>query len=404
MVSVQGIGRRGLLVGMAGVGGLATLAGCGGSSGPSATKASGRKPRWSARLLGSVDFDASGQPYGLALDGATLYVGQAGRLTALHAGTGKQKWQSPHGPTQYSTAGTQFTDAAPQLADDVVLVVDNHPAHAKNNTPGALHAIDASTGKKRWTFRSPAGKLATPAAADGVVCVADPATVYLVDAATGQVKASEKIKDGVGTGRSAMSDGAAVFVDGGGAAVALDVKTRKVRWVASVRAPTDSAVVIGSGVVYLGAQVALDLRTGKPWWQDGQVDTGLLPVSVSADGTLFTAGTQGFGGDSTKISAVDATSGTTVWQAGVPGDDTSAYGPPAVLGDRVYAGTSGSGLLALDAASGKRRWRLEVGAAPVGPPVAAGHTVYAVVGNDSSDDDRDKDNGGWDDVVYALPA
>lgn len=407
-----GIGRRGLLSGVAGLTGaacLGSMAGCGGSepSGPSTAHLTGGHVRWRTALPGADHTDATTvYPYGTALDGDTLYVAQAGCVTALRTGSGKRLWRSKNGPTEGGTAGPQPRDFAPVVAGGIVYSVNNNPGDSLDeDKPGVLYALDARTGKRRWAYRGATGKLNQPVVGNGMVCVATSKTIHLVDAESGEAHWTLPMPFGVGTGTMGLAAGLIILVDDHGTSVAMDVKTKNVRW---AQHDTDGSealncsITVAGDVVYVGARAALDLHSGKTKWANGMADPGGQPVTVSGQ-NLFVAGSNATGPDAATVACVDAGIGYATWQAVVPSTGTPrAFGPPAVLNDRIYVGTFDSGVLAFDAAQGKQRAQFKVGRTATSPPVADGHTVYVVVGGDGKDGDEDSAGLSYADFVYAL--
>jgi outer membrane protein assembly factor BamB len=80
------------------------------------------------------------------------------------------------------------------------------------------------------------------------------------------------------------------------------------------------------------------------------------------------------GGTNPKIYSVDAATGRVVWRS-----TASTIGPPAVVGNRVYAADEGGALFAKDVTNGVNRW---IGNGRVGsrtsPPSVGGGRVFTV--------------------------
>lgn len=401
----SGIDRRGLLAGAAGLIGAGVLtggmAGCGGKkSGPSAANPTGRAVRWRRALPHGGD--DNGSPLAVTLAGGVLYAAQSGSVSALDPSSGTKRWTSEHGPVavDLSLGGVQSRNWAPVAGGGLVYTV-----HHEQDQPATLFALDAATGKQRWSYPGSSGGITPPALSAGAVCVAAADGVTLLDAATGGKRWTAPLPAGAG-GTPAFANGVICLVDAGGTPTALDAATGKVRWARADARNTqyaNRAVTIAGGTAYVGANLAFDLATGRQLWSSvSGVDAGRLPVTV-AGGTLYLAG-GGDPGEAPAVAALDPATGALRWNAPVAGDHIQLFGPPAVLGSTAYVGTRSSGLLAFDAASGRRRWSLDVGKTPLSAPVAAGGKVYAVVRSDGRDDNYDQDLGGFADYVYALSA
>ncbi len=344
-------------------------------------------------------------PLGTALHGDILYVAQAGCVTALRISSGKKLWRSKDGPVEGGLS-PQPRDFAPVLADGVVYSVNNNPGGSLDEDKhGVLYALDARTGKRRWAYHGATGKLNQPVAGNGAVCVATSKTIHLVDAETGKARWTQRMPFDIATGTMGYAAGLIILVDEHGTSVALDEKTRKVRWVQhdtdGAEALNSSITVVGD-VVFVGARAALDLHSGKTKWAHGTADAGGQLVTVSGK-FLYVAGAIATDSDPAAVACVDTSIGYTSWQVDVPATKRPhAFGPPAVLDGKVYVGTSDSGLIVLDATSGKQLARYNAGRIATSPPVAAGHTVYVVVAADGKDGDEDSDGVPYADFVYAL--
>ncbi|MEF8869474.1 MAG: PQQ-binding-like beta-propeller repeat protein [Haloarculaceae archaeon] len=158
--------------------------------------------------------------------------------------------------------------------------------------------------------------------------------------------------------------------------------------------------------------VALDRAGGVPRWQR---DSGGVPLAFAPDAGLLLATADPLGEDGTLV-ARDPADGSVVWRERRPGYPFAPRWTPAVADARVYAGrgpvyalsaadgseawsapldgldldadhgpvTDGERVylsgeataLALDAATGERRWTVPVGTTSLAPPVLAGDTLY----------------------------
>jgi outer membrane protein assembly factor BamB len=126
----------------------------------------------------------------------------------------------------------------------------------------------------------------------------------------------------------------------------------------------DSVVVFGTSA---GVFVALDRRTGRLRWK-----ASVLPGQPIYSHTMATAGGRLLAPDYSVV-ALDLASGSKAWEFN-PSDDVGDESI-AVAGS-VALGTATSGwLYAFDALTGVERWRLNVGERPFGL-VAAGDRVY----------------------------
>ena len=141
-----------------------------------------------------------------------------------------------------------------------------------------------------------------------------------------------------------------------------------VKWTFPTGGAVHSSPAVVDGTVYVGSRdgrlYALDAATGAKRWE---YPTGSWVESSPAvvDGSVY------FGSQDGMLRALDAASGTLRWEVDAEfGVDSS----PAVAGGSVYFGADRN-LFAVDAASGERRWGLDIGRL-VGSPVVANGIVY----------------------------
>jgi hypothetical protein len=158
-------------------------------NGPARSHASGR-PDGSARSQASgtpgrlrwTDYYNAPSP---AVTGRTVYVGSGGtngsnEVYALDAATGKIRWT-------YSTIAGDVV-YSPAVAGGIVYV-----GSGGNSGDGEVYALDAATGKIRWTYRTIGNSVYSgPAVAGSTVYVGTVSSVggavYALNAATGQVR------------------------------------------------------------------------------------------------------------------------------------------------------------------------------------------------------------------------
>jgi outer membrane protein assembly factor BamB len=207
---------------------------------------------------------------------------------------------------------------------------------------GNLVAVDADTGKQAWT-RKLAGHLESSLLAVGgrLYLGTDKTNVVALRAVDGKVlwqfnsPAAIKASPSFHRGR--------VFVaDYESAMFALNAQSGKLLW----RTNTSEAPPFGKGGFYSSPAVAF-----------GHV------YAARDDGTIF---------------AFDEATGNVTWSFPT---DNFVYGSPAVAKvpgtpPTVYIGSYDEHFYALDARSGKQRWRYPVGGPVPGTATVIGHTVY----------------------------
>ena len=266
------------------------------------------------------------------VDGETLYLAtDDGAVAALSVSTGEVLWR----------VETDDYLATPAAAGGLVFVGGRNVA-----------ALDATTGRERWSFRPNGPIYASPAVVDGIVYVASRWTNLDESPVAGGVHA-------------------------------LDARDGEPIWEVSVPGELTASPAVADGVIYLHSKsglFALDAATGQELWQvpvGAHELFGSMPAAT--DGTVYVVGWQALGAgadaDSEQVLlALDAASGQERWRF-VLGYVSGVRGPsPAVVGDLVYVGGR-EFLYALDAATGQERWRARTGT-ETNDPVVVGDVVY----------------------------
>ncbi|AUV82972.1 hypothetical protein C2R22_16065 [Salinigranum rubrum] len=256
--------------------------------------------------------DRLGSAQPIVADGTLYLVGDT--LRALDLDSGETNWEVAPEDGQ----GNFW--AAPTVRDETVYVANGHQR---------VHAIDATSGEKRWTTAVDVGSYVTPRLDD---------------------------------------DGEAVYVGGEGHVSRLDAETGDEEWSHDLFGQVRQSVAVRRGVVYAvtegGELYALD-EYGDGYWR---VD---LPAKCQTPPTL--AGRQVFVGTFDGfVHAVDTARANLAWSTEVGG---FAKGGIAVADSTVYA-DGGRSLHALDVDSGEKRWAFDVGTTGDHTPVVAGDTVF----------------------------
>lgn len=296
--------------------------------------------------------------------------------------------------TQLSSA----VNVTPVVADGRVFVA---------TADGTVHAVDAATGHKIWELRPENGRLwdASLRAAEGKVCAGlEGGLITCVGAVDGQplwtaelgIEAQSRpaLVDGVlyvpttwvGTGTANNYEGQAVLF-------ALDAATGDILWQAAtenyiLRRP----IVAGSLVITGGADTAaegensgdynspnriyaFDKTTGDVVWVH-ESDDGLIRWLIATDEVVA------FAGRSEIVQALSLADGQPVWR----------FGPsfwmqfPALANGIFYLGTGDERFHALDAASGSPLWEVSIdldSLNQIGQPLIQGDTIWlnAVTGD-----------------------
>ncbi|WP_267643231.1 Ig-like domain-containing protein [Haloarchaeobius amylolyticus] len=302
-------------------------------------------------------------------DGTVFVGGRDGAGTrsvlAYDAATGAERW---------SYATDAELGAAPTYASGVVYAGQNY---------GRIHALNASTGERFWTFDAGGSLGGLTLADDTLYVTADDGSgvLYALNATTREVMWTFRTADEMPV--TPAVDGGSVYVaTDAGTLYSLDASTGTEQWSTTLTASSNyfvSSPVLADGTVYIadGSEMhAVDATSGSISWTAPATFDGYTGVSPAlANGTLY------FGGAGT-LSALDASGAGYVWNYSVCADlDPS----PAVADGTVYVGSRGGDVLAVDATEGDLTWRFAAGTeVPFQSTVADGRLFVASL-NDSSD-------------------
>jgi outer membrane protein assembly factor BamB len=219
---------------------------------------------------------------------------------------------------------------------------------------GWVHAIDPSTGRQWWAYKTGAGlTVAAPALHGAVVYVASArGKVFAIGTGAGKLRWSKSLpmmNSMMSTSADLAATGNRLFaVCGNGGVYALDT-TRKGHVIWSLQGiEYNTELAVGYGSLYITAPpqgphgqgpsvFALSQATGKQVWS---FTTGYVDAKPSvADGMVFVSN-DNFGPASTFF-ALKASSGAKLWSATGAGSYPSY---PAIIGGRVYLSNMAFGL------------------------------------------------------------
>ncbi len=298
---------------------------------------------------------------GLERDAETklLFVGtDAGVLHAIRE-NGKTRWRFETGAP---------IKARPAAIGDAVFVVSD---------TGFLYKLDKRTGEERWRARIDAGgperipvaepktrwdRYASSIVADAkrVYVGSRDGHLYALDRATGSEVWKAASQDLV-TATPALRGNRVFFASFDGSVQALNAKDGKRQWRYESKQPISGDLVVDGEHVFAGSRsydlIALDVRTGAERWKHYYWFSWIESPPVVREGVLYTGSS-----DATGVYAIEAATGQRRWRTNVPG---YAWARPAVSDRLVVAGTVGQGphpgrregaLVAMDRQSGKIVW------------------------------------------------
>ncbi|MCE2405456.1 MAG: PQQ-binding-like beta-propeller repeat protein [Dehalococcoidia bacterium] len=324
------------------------------------------------------------------VDEERLYLTtQTGRILALDRGSGEVVWQYDTG----HHAGFPAT-ATPAVAGELVIapvrpgrVVGLHrrtrevvwetdiraplmasPIVVEGSVyVGAgdemLYALDAATGRERWTFHV-LDRITAPVAYadDAVVVVNEESLVHIVDTNTGRKRFVYDA--GAGSlgrnirGGPAIHGELAYFHTQGGTVWAVDRRT--------ITYPFERAIAYWKTNFFLwGITSELPVQKGTAWITG--LGGTLMHGPATAHDTVYAATVEG------RVWALDAGSGEVRWST-QPGAGISSG--VTVAGDTVVLGTEDGRLLGLNAHTGEQQWDFGLGGKISSRPVAVDGKLY----------------------------
>lgn len=295
--------------------------------------------------------------------------------------------------------------AAPPVAVDGTTYVVTSSGTERSRTQ-TIHALDTATGTERWTYERPS---------DGRISDAVPAVthqgIYFTSTTAGRTEPDHLVgltPDGelAGTLEYRNIHGQPLVVDDMGflatddGVVAVDLSEWVVRWKSSADSlmgwlsGSDEAIAYPAlsdgtlfGVVADASDgesyrlVALDAHTGTRSWETTRIDgDGYLPRNVTVAGdVVFLSG-------SDALYAFDSGSGETVWTEPITANTGRATGlhPIATAGGiALTKGTTDNGYTAIDISDGTPLWSHR--RTTESRPLIAGSNVYGLAAPSSTE-------------------
>ena len=282
------------------------------------------KEAWSISTHALIEFPPA------VAGGVAYVVNKYGNAKAVRLGDRKILWERNTDPKD---SGTPTDVTAPVYHEGKVFFAF---------VDGTLVAVDAKTGKEVWT-RKIAGHLeSSPMAVGGAL--------YL------------------GTDKTNV--------------VALRTADGKLLWQFNSPGPIRASPSYHDGRLYIAdyesGMFCLDARDGRPIWR-----TNTSKVAPFGEGGFYSSPAVAFGRvyaarDDGVVYAFDQRTGRVEWTFPT---NNFIYGSPAVAQvpgtpPSVYIGSYNEHFYALDARSGKQRWRYDVGGPVPGTATVIGHTAY----------------------------
>lgn len=224
-----------------------------------------------------------------------------------------------------------------------------------------LHAVDADTGNKQWTYQTEYGTEEAPVVANEMVYFVSDHSLYAADAATGELQWTFDTGEGI-RASPAVKNGTAYVSSFNGNLYAVDAASGEQRWQFDIGGSGDSTPVVWRGLVFVGSSdnglYAITADGGRQRWKFEATDTVNTPVVTNnlvlagcADGNLY---------------AVEAESGLLRWDFNTDG---RIHSQPAVKDKSVFFGTFQDRAYAVNIEDGEQQWSFDGVGNAFGPEV-----------------------------------
>lgn len=292
-------------------------------------------------------------------DGAIYAADLAGLIYAVNASTGKLRW---------SVQADGGIDGSVTVVDDTAYVGTGH---------GCVCAISCRTGRELWTYRGAGlSGMSTPAVSRGLVVIGGPdGTVLALSQDSGTPRWSYRAgmplipQDPNSRRNSGALHSSPLIVEDvvyvtDGRLLALDLASGEQRWQSAALGASTSSPTMGAEVLYtteLDAVCAVEPGRGALRWRT-VLDDALLMWSTPAvaDEILVVCGRKlGYRLGGGLVAGLDATTGALRWRTATPGPATCGA---ALHNGRAYVTVAGNQahLLVLQVATGATVGRIRL--------------------------------------------
>jgi serine/threonine protein kinase len=292
---------------------------------------------------------------------------EVNQLRALDAASGEQIWAVN---TDYGIYD------APVVTNGTV-----YACSGNINLPGKIYALDAATGQVRWSFPTEEYVKVRPTIANNMVYAYPEHAIYALDADTGLECWSVTIKAGMSS-RPVIASGRMYLSTDRGYCYALDALTGQ-----KLDTFTDMGEVYAAETTVDGINCicafekelfSINMDTQQIRWSI-QLDKHISGDLVLKNGIAYIGSHGGFVGDSanTKLHAIEASTGKTLWVAHLKHEIESA---PVVADNMVCVSTFGRELYGIDLRTGRTLFVAKVGKGRINRPSIENNTVFVSTG------------------------
>lgn len=284
-------------------------------------------PFWVSPLTSATAFN------GIIYVGASDVVGgKLGSLHALNAGDGSLLWSYGH---------NGHTPSTPTVADGVVYF---------GSEDHNIYAVDAHDGEGLWAYTTGGQVRSKPYVYETMVFMnSQDGHLYALNTKDGRLQwryqFDEPVSDIASLGSlpsSPTADNGAAFIVGSDHTFrAINISDGTLRWEYDIGGQVFGSPQAANGIVYVGSLnrslYAFNSTDGSILWSH-QADGAIISTPVVEDGRVFVS--------SNVISAIDAISGTVLWQ--YDPDILGSLGSPIIEGSKLYVASFDGHLFVLD--------------------------------------------------------
>jgi len=277
-----------------------------------------------------------------------VYIGsEDGYFYAIDEKSGNLKWK-------FKTNGAVHSSAS--IYNDIVYF---------GSFDDYYYALNSKTGKEIWRFKTKGEHWYSEIGMWGM----KPSDLLMADLWDFYLSTPVIYLDN----KSALT----IFGSSDGNMYAVDAKNGNLKWTFETKAAIHSTPVLDKNTVYFGGWdgifYALDAKTGKEKWKfSTEIKTGFTGIQASAavsDGVVY------FGARDPYFFALDTSTGKVIWKYNA--ENSWILSSAVVKDNTVYVGTSDTyALLALDAKTGKEKYRFKGNGYVYSSPAIAGNTIY----------------------------
>lgn len=246
-----------------------------------------------------------------------------------------------------------------------------------------VYAIDAKTGRQKWTHKVGSLSAASPAYDDGRIFVVTlSGRIVAMDADTGNIKWAKKLGSRSESSPMVLGD-SVIFGSESGTLYRVKQSNGRTEWTYDAEGAIKGGPAYANGKVYVGAYGgtvhAVRASNGRRVWRAstsgarfGFGSGNFYATPAVAYGRVYIGNTDG------KMYSFSTKNGRLGWSKGT---GSYVYGAVAVdnvqnLGPTVFFGSYSGKFYALNAANGNTRWVYDSGGEISGAPTVVGKVVY----------------------------